>query len=722
MRALTGLANIAKLALFVGLAGALLAFTIVQMAPQTYTLTHANESVAEEIDLSRLDDFKIRSFVYASDGSTIASLVGAENRQPIALPFVPEPVVQSILAVEDADFYHHPGVNIRGMFRALVENVSAGGIEQGGSTITQQLVKNTLLTADQDFDRKSREIALALQLEKQLSKDEILEKYLNAVYFGSGAYGVQAAAETYWGKPVSELGWAEGAMLAALISQPEANDPTLHPEAAKQARARAFERLIAEGELTREEVQFLEQVDVPRYRCGREDSPALLCNGQEPPPPEDYFSEEVRQQLLTDPRFGIGSTPEERYYAVYGGGLKVYTTLDPQAQDAALAARDEIAPKSRDGLTASIVGIENGTGAVRVMVGGPGFENFEYNIATREPGRQTGSSFKTFVLLTALEQGNVPNDYVDGGGSFPNPGGTPDPYNIQGRGGTLTSVTTASSNGAFVRLGEIVEQENVIDLARRLGITTPLSPELTLPLGTFEVPPMQMASAYTAIPNGGIREPWYLIDRIENAQGETIYQHTPEGTRAFSAQTACLAAEILEENVQSGTGTRARLNRQPAAGKTGTTDKGSDVWFVGFTPYLTTAVWMGFSDSNAPLPSVDGIANFGGFYPARIWQQFNAAYHDEREVQGFAECDRTRGGQRVSGPRDTANRLPPSNEGGEYYEQAPTETPNPTRPPTTTNGGGGGPTTTAAPPPTAPPPTDPPPTDPPPTDPPPGAP
>ncbi|MCB1261464.1 MAG: hypothetical protein KDB33_13930, partial [Acidimicrobiales bacterium] len=186
----------------------------------------------------------------------------------------------------------------------------------------------------------------------------------------------------------------------------------------------------------------------------------------------------------------------------------------------------------------SIVGIENGTGAVRVMVGGPGFENFEYNIATREPGRQTGSSFKTFVLLTALEQGNVPNDYVDGGGSFPNPGGTPDPYNIQGRGGTLTSVTTSSSNGAFVRLGEIVEQENVIDLARRLGITTPLSPELTLPLGTFEVPPMQMASAYTAIPNGGIREPWYLIDRIENAQGETIYQHTPEGTRAFSAQTA----------------------------------------------------------------------------------------------------------------------------------------------------------------------------------------
>ncbi|MCX7619823.1 MAG: transglycosylase domain-containing protein [Acidimicrobiales bacterium] len=717
MRIITWLVKLLRLVLIVAVSGALVAVSVAVIAPQAYEIGHANVSVDEEIDLAALDEFAVRSYMYAADGSLLATLKGPENRLPVSLAFVPEPVIKSVLASEDADFYNHPGVNLRGMFRALIENVSSGSVEQGGSTITQQLVKNALLSKDQNIDRKTREIALALRLEKQLTKDQILEKYLNTVYFGSGAYGVQAAAETYWGLDVSQLGWAEGAMLAALIAKPVEYDPTLHPDRARIARKAVLDRLVDTGVLTKEQAEGFDRAPLPRFRCGEVNSPATSCHGRQPPPPEDYFAEEVRKELLRDPKYNLGNTDQERYNTLYGGGLRIYTTLLPQAQAAAYAARDEIAPKSREGLTAAIVAIENGTGAVRVMVGGPGFENFEYNIATAVPGRQTGSSFKTFVLLTALEQGNVPSDYVQGGGTFQLPcqNDRRKTHTVNGPGGTLTSITAASSNGAYVRLGQIVGLDNVIELTRKLGITSNFDPcILTTPLGVTETSPLQMAGAYSAIPNGGIYQPPYMVERIEDRTGKVIYQHEPNGTRAFSEQTACLATQILEENVRSGTGTRARLPHQRAAGKTGTTEVNADVWFVGFTPYLTTAVWMGIPTGQVALPYIDGVRNFGGFFPARMWSAFNAAYHENLETKDFPRCRPTRPGRQVTGPNVNSKNLPPptdtrvpgdapSTTGSSAPRTTATNTPTTAGPSSTST-----PPTTAEPPTTSPPPTTPP--------------
>ena len=280
------------------------------------------------------------------------------------------------------------------------------------------------------------------------------------------------------------------------------------------------------------------------------------------------------------------------------------------------------------------------------MVGGPGFDNYKYDIATDDGadgngGRQTGSSFKTYVMLTALEQGVQPNDTVGGTGSWPNKGGTPDPYTVTGVGGTLDSITSASSNGAFVRLGTTVGRDHVIDMARRLGVTSNFDPKvIPLPLGVFNVTPLEMASAYSAIPNNGIHETSYFVQQIADRSGKVVYSHAAEPTRAFSSQTACLATQILQHNVEHGTGTKAQLGAQPAAGKTGTTEKNTDTWFVGFTPYLTTAVWMGFPDEAKSMPRIYGQELFGGLYPAQAFASMNKAYlaNSNKPVADFPTC------------------------------------------------------------------------------------
>ncbi len=342
--------------------------------------------------------------------------------------------------------------------------------------------------------------------------------------------------------------------------------------------------------------------------------------------------------------------------------------------------------------------IEPYSGAVRAMMGGPGFESHKYNLATHYPGRQTGSSFKTFVLLTALENGYVPNDRIAGGGEFANPGGTPNPYEISGSGGTLRSITLASSNGAYVRLGQIVGLDRVVATARRAGITVPLDPGvISMPLGVFDVPPFEMAAAYAPIAYGGIRQEPYFVQRIEDSQGNLVLENEPNTTRAFSRQTACLATEILEGNTTGGTGTAARIANQTVAGKTGTTEDFSDAWFVGFSPYLVTAVWMGAPAERVPMSNVGGIRVMGGTYPARIFRAFMEPYHAEREPIAFPECEPTRPGQFV--------KLGNENEEGEESEEGEgdgdtppgNEAPPPEEEPEEEpgdGGGGGEPTTT----------------------------
>jgi penicillin-binding protein 1A len=634
-------------------AGAVLAVAVIVAVPAVGKVATAGEAEGPPIDLSRFADYAVRSQVYAADGSLIATLHGAENREPVTLQEIPDTVKESILAVEDAEFYQHRGVNLRALTRAMVENVQAGGVEQGGSTITQQLVKNALLNDERVLNRKVKEAALAIRLENQMTKDQILESYLNTVYFGSGAYGVQAAAETYWGKNVGELNWAEGAMLAAIISNPIAYDPTLHPDTAKQRRDIAIDRIVAYGALTRDEGAYAKLFPLPTGRCTGVSGPRPAdCGEIAQPPPDSYFVSKVTLDLLDVNNHqydeALGTTYSERYNAVFGGGLRISTTQDPVAQAAADEAQRTTLPKAAtdQGITMAMVSVDPTTGGVRAVVGGPGFDTYKYDIATYDGtdgngGRQTGSSFKTFVMLTALEQGVQPNDYVAGTGSWPNKGGSPNPYTVTGVSGTLDSVTSASSNGAFVRLGATVGREHVVDMAQRLGVTSKFRPQdISLPLGVVNITPLEMASAYSAIPNAGVHQPSYFIDSIEDRNGKVVYSHTAEPTRGFSQQTACLATEILQHNVQGGTARNAQLGAQPAAGKTGTTDKNTDTWFVGFTPYLTTAVWMGFPGESKSMPLIYGQELFGGLYPAKAFSSFNQAYlaAEQKPVAQFPTC------------------------------------------------------------------------------------
>lgn len=648
--------------------GVVVAVAMAILIPSIARVASAVEGGDGAIDVSQFQDYAVRSQVFASDGSLIATLHGAENRDPVPLSEMPDTIKDAVLSVEDAQFYEHAGINLRGLVRALVQNVQSGQVEQGGSTITQQLVKKALLSDERVLNRKTKEAALAIRLEGQLSKDEILELYLNTIYFGNGSYGVQAAAETYWGKPVGDLNWADSALLASMISNPVENDPILHPKKAKEKRKLALDRMVANGVITRAQATEFDALPLPVGRC----TGVVVgfrpadCGAITQPPEESYFVEEVKQQLLADPR--LGATYEERYAQVFGGGLQIYTTLDPIAQNAAQDAHDNTFPSyvrseaNSKGITTAMVSVESSTGAVRALVGGPGFADYKYDIATHEPGRQTGSTFKTFVILTALEQGVQPDDTIGGGGSWPSKGTTPDPYVISGGGGTLTGVTQASSNGAFVRLGQTVGLENVVYTAQRLGVSSQFDPRAkSMPLGVFDVTPLEMASAYSAIPNGGVRQPSYFIDRVEDRTGKVLFAHEVNPTRAVSWQSACLATQILAANVAAGTGTNAQLRGQSSAGKTGTTESNTNTWFVGFTPQLTTAVWMGIpAEGTKSMGNLGGQEQFGGLWPATIWHNFNQAYVDKTKQKRveFPTCiPSTRAGKPASGASDPLGLL-----------------------------------------------------------------
>lgn len=707
------------LKLIVCLVAAVLSVTggALALTPAVERLSGAGEAVEEPLFLSPLDQ---RSVIVDRNGGLLATLYGEQNRAPVLLEDIPQVVRDAVIVVEDENFYSHDGVNLRATVRALFENVSSGGVEQGGSTITMQVVKNSILTTEQTLERKTREAILARRLEEEFTKDQILERYLNTAYFGNGAYGVQAAAETYWGVDVGDLGWSEAALLAALIRNPNGYNPIRFPDRARERRGIALQRLVDTGHLTANEAASYNAEPLP------------AAVQQIAPPPDDYFVEEVKQMLLDDPSFGIGATPEERYNAVFSGGLTINTTFDPPMQLAALAARDDVIPgdlpgefrfNARDGTevqgTAVIVTTDVTSGAVRALVGGPGYDAYRFDIATQGIGRQAGSSFKTFVLAAALESGIIPSDTISGSGPcrFDNPGGFPNPYVVQnfgnsgGGGGTLTSQTQRSSNCAYVRLGQVVGLQRVADTARRMGITTPLNAgALSMPIGAFEVLPLDMAAAYATLANDGIYNEPYFIESITGPDGNVLYQHAPNSRRAVSRQTARLAAQVLESNVQSGTGTRAANDFQPAAGKTGTAQDSADAWFVGFTPQYSTAVWMGATVGRVAMRNVGGIAVTGGSYPARIWGQYMNQVLDGTERVEFREPGPTRRAQAI--------RLP--GESGSTTGSGSGSSGGGTRRTTTTirtGGGGGGGTT--APPGTSPPATSPPATSPPGTDPPP---
>jgi len=496
-----------------------------------------------------------------------------------------------------------------------------------------------------------REAALSMRLEDQTEKDDILELYLNTVYFGNSAYGVQAAAEVYWAKDVGDLTWPEGAMLAALIAAPGTYDPLFNPENALRQREIVLDRLADLDLITVEDARVYKRVPLPSEKNDLD------------LPPQDYYLDLVRQIVLGEVNHDsffdatiLGETESERFDAVFRGGLKIYTNLDPEAQAKAIEAQSEVLPENDRGFTMAIASIEPKTGAVKAMVGGQGFENEQFNIAVQSPGRQPGSSFKTFVMIAALEAGFTPNDTISGIGpcNFEDPFATGGVYTVQNFGNSIGSVDTIkaqtmrSSNCGYVRLGRIVGVDAVADVAEALGVRERPLEVSSLPLGTDEVPPIEMATAYATIANGGVRNDPYYIERIEDADGEVIYEHRARGRRVIDEDIACWATEVLAANVRSGTGTRAQLPEQPAGGKTGTTEDFGDAWFVGFTPRLATAVWMGHPDTNIiKMRDLGGLRSVtGGSFPAEAWGAFNTKYHDGLAPVAFDECaPYTRGGK-----------------------------------------------------------------------------
>lgn len=612
----------------------------------------------------QLENLEQRSYVHDAAGVVLATLHGEYNREPVRLADVPPHVVDAILAVEDAGFYSHDGINGRSLVRALRANVGEGDIAQGGSTITQQLVKLSLLTTEQTLDRKVQEIVLAMRLEREMSKDEILSRYLNTVYLGNHCYGVQAASESYFGKRVQEIDKGQAAMLAALIRNPVYYNPIRYPERAKERRRIALRRMRDLDMVTDEELAWFDAVPVPAQLQ------EVVTQRR------DYFVEEVTQQLLDDER--LGATAQEREQAVFQGGLRIYTTFDPRMQQLAVAARDgqlaalgpggvfAIGTDPRNGQavqgTAAIVTVENATGAVRAMVGGPGFDTYRYNLANPPDPRQGGSSHKTFVLATLMEQGYSPGDVVDGTGParfrMPEPT-TEDWWEVSnfdrsgGSVGTILQQTLRSSNCAYARLGQVAGIPAVIDVTRKLGVTSELEAVPSFVLGTQGITPLEMAGAYAGIANDGIYNRPFFIQRVEDAQGRVIFEHAPQPAQALSQQGARHTTAILEQNVQSGTGTAARLNGRPAAGKTGTAQNAKDAWFVGYSGQYTTAVWLGGMGAELEMRP-DGRGMTGGSYPARIWGAYMNPLHDGLPVVGFTAPEPRGGGRylRVQGGFD----------------------------------------------------------------------
>ena len=594
----------------------------------------------------QLNELAQRSVVYDRNGGVLAVLHVDENRSPVPLDQVPPHVIQAILDVEDDGFYAHNGVNVRSILRAALTNVESGSIRQGGSTITQQLVKQSLLTPERDIGRKAKEAVLAVRLEQQMSKDQILERYLNTVYLGNTAYGLQAAAETYWGKNVQDLTVEEGAFLAGIIRNPVGYDPFRKDfperrELAQQRRDLALDRMVANGHLPPEDAARLKQVPVP------ESKEAPFKSSQ------DYFVEEVEQALLADER--LGATQSERYNAIFRGGLRIETTLDPQMQQIAERQIAEKIPNSDGRYQAALVSVEPGTGAVRAMVAGKDYATAQFNLATGRggSGRQPGSSFKPVVLAAALEKGIGPDDTI--AGSEPCPvrieGQIPpvyEPGNYEGSKGSygpIRQATAKSLNCAYVRLGLALDDspykslDTVATTARRLGIPIPDDGEYgaSISLGAKEATPLQMAAAYATFANDGVRHEPYFVERLLDRDGKEVLKGISEGKRVLDANIARTVTSVLREVVEGGTGTRARLRDRVVAGKTGTSQEWRDAWFVGYTPELSTAVWMGNPAEQDSMRNVGGIRVTGGSYPATVWGAYMTEAFKGTPAGRFAE-------------------------------------------------------------------------------------
>ena len=628
------------------------------------------------------------SKIYDSSGALITSLHGEENRTIIPLKKMPDHLINAVISIEDERFYKHDGVDLQAIMRAVVANVTSGDIEEGGSTITQQYVKNTLIapgeTAAKTIERKIDEAALARQLEKKLTKEEILHGYLNTVYFGKGAYGVQAAAKTFFAKPARKLNLEQSALLAATIQAPQNYDPygKRTRRAALNRRNLVLTKMEQLGHISATEAA---EAKATKLKVVRGDASTDRY-------PAPYFIDYVKRLIKYDPRFKrIAGTPEDREQQMFQGGLRIYTTVDLDMQAAAEQAVQEQLGLPSDPHS-SLVAIEPSTGEIRAMVGGRDYfasrkeDRFaKLNLATvlepdldcernaksncKKPfspapgpgaGRQAGSAFKPFALAAALEEGIPLSKVFEAEGDkivIPGADNGAD-YPVQNYEGTsygkmtLFEATVRSVNTVYALLGQEVGPQDVVDTAAAMGIRTPLSAVASAPLGTNSVNPLGMASGYATFASNGTYHPPVAITRITDSDGKTIYEDPSVAEQAISPVSAYLATTALEQVIERGTGTYADIGR-PAAGKTGTAQEYRDAWFGGYTPDLAAAVWVGYPEGQIEMkPSCTGSTSLcrptrtltslgvtGGSFPARIWQSFMSRALAEIPATAFTVPD-----------------------------------------------------------------------------------
>ena len=548
------------------------------------------------------------SIVYAADGAVIAEWHGEQDRTVVAIRDMPKHLRDAVVAIEDRRFYEHDGVDLTGVARALGANAAAGEVEQGGSTITQQLVKILFTGGERTMTRKIKEALFAYELESKNDKDMVLMTYLNTVYFGRGAYGVESAAKRYFGKPASALDLAESATLAGIIRSPSRYGSTSASgsvEATTKRRDLVLEQMRLQGLITSErEREAVKQ-------------PLVFAPNTEAGKVAPYFVEYVKQDL-------IDSLGAEK---VYAGGLRVYTSLEPQLQASAENAAAQLSLPGDPEV--ALVSVRPSDGRVLAMIGGRDFKENQFNLAA-QGRRQPGSAFKPFVLVTALGQGVRPDQVFESSPySVPVTDGvwTVQNYENQFAAGTMTlrAATDYSVNAVYARLIMQVGADKVVNVAKRMGITTPIAPNPAIALGglKYGVSPLEMASAYSTIANGGIRIKPSGIIHVTDDKGHKVLTRSAETTQAIPPETARQAGLMLHDVIELGTGDKAKLPVW-AAGKTGTTQSYRDAWFVGWAGDLTTAVWVGNRAAQVPMTSVHGIAVTGGSFPASIWRQYMA--------------------------------------------------------------------------------------------------
>jgi penicillin-binding protein 1A len=669
------------------------------------------------------------SHILDANGDEIGVFREFEQTIPVAEKDIPQVLKDAVIAAEDRNFYSHSGVDVRGSLRALVADIRSQSVVQGGSTITQQYVKNAYTGTERSLVRKIREIILASQVDRQKSKEEILFLYLSNVYLGNGAYGVGAASETYFRKPVSQLTVSEAALLAGLIPAPSRYEPRGNPELAESKRKIVLQKLFEQGRITQQQHDDALPRRVWLTSQGRPPGPVTLVH---PAPQQNtkfpYFVDYVRRYL--EARYD--------YNTVFRGGLTIQTTLDPDLQ---AEAEEEVARSlagSKPPIEMSLVAVEPPTGYVKAVVGGRNFEDSKVNLALggcpdkptaatikvevtascwdeARPieggglGKQPGSAFKPFVLAAAYAKGYSPSKTYPAPAVFRIPNCTdkdPDRCTIgnsEGGGGgsaTLKSATVHSVNTVYAQLVRDVGCKDTGEMAKKLGITSAwYSPTRhtcsgTYALGVIDVSPLDMAAAYGVFANRGERVPSTPVLIVRDNQGQVLEDNTkPKGERVVEEAVADNVTDALRGVLTGGTGTRANINR-PAAGKTGTGQNYTNAWFVGYTPTLSTAVWMGHRDDQrtslrnirGPYGTVSRV--FGGTIPADTWRRFMSAALEDVPVTDFSEpapikpiADavkrRAREGFDPGGRRSAQD----TGTGGPYYITPPEPT---VEPPTTT--------------------------------------